>query len=111
MKDKTEKMINATEMDFWRKSVGKSRKERVTNERIRNIMGITHTLVDEVKTKQLIWFGHVQRMKKERISKQLHWRPQGRRKRGRPRRSWREGIDEEMRERGLGEDLWKDRRR
>ena len=57
-------------------------------------MGVTHTIIDDIKTKQLIWYGHVQRMAENRLPKQiLTWTPHGRRKRGRPRRSWREGID------------------
>ena len=53
-------MIIATEMDFWRRSAGRSRRKRVTNEKIREIMDVKHSLVDDIKTKQLIWYSHVQ---------------------------------------------------
>jgi len=110
IKEKSERTLMATEMDFWRRAAGKSKLERYTNERIREIMGVTHTIADEVRVKQLRWYGHVQRMPEERLPKQIFkYTPQGRRKRGRPRRSWREGIDKELRERGVEEDLWMDR--
>lgn len=110
IKERYKRKLEATEMDFWRRSAGKSRLERVTNNRIREIMNVKHTIVDDINTKQLRWYGHVQRMSEERLPKQiLTWTPHGRRKRGRPRLSWREGINREMRERELDEDLWMDR--
>lgn len=112
LKDRTEKMLRATEMDYWRRAAGRSRRERVTNERIREVMGVTHTIVDDIRRRQLVWYGHVRRMPEGRIPKQiLDWQPRGRRRRGRPRRSWREGIDREIREREIEEDLWSDRQR
>ena len=103
-------MLLITEMDYWRRSAGKSRKDRVPNDRIREIMGVTHTIIDDIKTKQLIWYGHVQRMAENRLPKQiLTWTPHGRRKRGRPRRSWRARIDKEIKERDLPESQWRDR--
>lgn len=110
IKAKTEKMLMATEMDFWRRSAGRSRIERIRNERIREIMGVKSNIVNDIRTKQLIWFGHVQRMPDNRIPKKIFkWTPQGRRRRGRPRKSWREGVDKEMRDTDLGEELWRDR--
>jgi len=93
VKDQNEKMLNAIEMDFWRGAAGRSRTEMMTNARIREIMEVPYTLVNEIKTKQLIWYGHVQQMNEERLPKQvLEWRPAGRRRKGRPRKSWIEGI-------------------
>ena len=48
-------MITATEMDFWRRSAGISKRERVTNEKIREIMDVKHLLVDDIKTKQFLF--------------------------------------------------------
>ncbi|XP_030749700.1 uncharacterized protein LOC115877593 [Sitophilus oryzae] len=91
LKSRTENMLLATEMDYWRRSAGKSKREQITNNRVREIMRAEHTIVDDIRTKQLIWFGHVQRMPDHRIPKQiLLWTPRGRNKRGRPggRRVW-----------------------
>jgi hypothetical protein len=39
----------------------------------------------------------------------MKWRPPGRRKRGRPKLTWAEGIRGLMREKGLMEEYWNDR--
>ena len=55
-------------------------------------MNVTRSLLDDTKTEQLQWYGHVQRM--EEIAKKfMKWSPQGRGKRGRPKRTWAEGTD------------------
>ena len=42
----------------------------------------------EISRKQLIWYGHVERMDPTRLPKiMIHWKPEGRKKRGRPRRT------------------------
>ena len=110
LKEKNLKLLEATEMDFWRRAAGKSKLDRVRNERIQNIMGVKHRISEDIKINQLRWYGHVQRMEENRIPKKiLNWTPQGKRKRGRPRRSWREGIDGDIRTRGIDENLWTDR--
>jgi len=48
---------------------------------------------DDIKTKQLQWYGHVSRMEEGRLPKEvMKWRPPGRRKRGRLKRTWADGI-------------------
>jgi len=66
---------------------GKKRLENVTNERIGEIIRVTHTIVDEIK-RQLIRFGHVQRMPKTGTPKQvINCKPSWKKKPGRPRRN------------------------
>jgi len=57
-------------------------------------MNVTRSLLDDIKTKQLKWYGHVQRMEEGRLPKEvMKWSPPGRRKRGRPEAIiWAEGI-------------------
>lgn len=68
-------------MDFWRRAVGRFKREMITNESISYIMNITHTIKDGIKNKQLVWYGHViQRMAQDRMPKQIIQRqPRGRR--------------------------------
>jgi len=67
-------------------------------------------LIDDIKTKQLLWYGHVQRMEEGRLPKEVtKWCPPGRRKRGRPKLNWAEGIRVLMGEKGLMEGDWNDR--
>ncbi|XP_030758599.1 uncharacterized protein LOC115884231 [Sitophilus oryzae] len=97
-------------MDFWRRAAGKSKLDRVRNERIQNIMGVKHRISEDIKINKLRWYAHVQRMEENRIPKKiLNWTPQGKRKTGRPRRNWREGIDGDITTRGIDENLWTDR--
>ena len=61
--------------------------------------------------KQLIWYGHVKRMDPTRLPKiMIHWKPEGRKKRGRPQRTWKDGIYTAMNERDLRMGEWNNRR-
>ena len=58
-------------------------KDKIRNNIIKQKMNVTRSLLDDIKTKQLQWYGHVQRMEEERLPKEvMKWRPLGRRKRG-----------------------------
>lgn len=87
------KSLKATEMDYWREAMV-----------VREIMGVKQAIVEEVRVKQLKWYGHVRRMTIERLPNQiLDLIHAGRRKRERIRKSWRVNINREMHERGLEE--------
>jgi hypothetical protein len=69
-------------------------------------VNVARFLLDDIKTKQLPWYGHVQRMEEGRLPKEvMKWSPPGRRKRGRPKLAWAEVI------RGLMGEKWIDGRR
>ena len=58
----------------------------------------------------LQWCGHVKRMPGERIPKlTMDWIPWERRKRGRPRKTWMEGVQAAMTTRNLEPDQWRNR--
>jgi hypothetical protein len=93
-------MINilSTEMDVLR-SARKSRMERIKNERIKEVMGVKGKpdIIDIIEKKRLQWYGHVKRMPEERIPKLfMVWTTRERRKRGRPRKTWMEGVQAAM---------------
>ena len=51
-------------------------------------MDAQHTVLDEITRKQLVWCRHVERMNPTRLPKiMVNWKPEGREKRGRPRRT------------------------
>ena len=59
-------------------------------------------VITEVKHRRLRWLGHVLRMPPERIPKvALRWTPPGKRKRGRPKITWRRTVEAELKEMGL----------
>jgi hypothetical protein len=68
-------------------------------------------ILDEITRKQLIWYGHVERMDPTRLPKVIiHWEPEGRKKRGRPGRTWKDGIYRAVNERDLKMGGWNNRR-
>jgi len=55
--------------------------EKIKNDKIREIMKVETTIVQELQSTQLIWYGHVERMEDTRIPKQiLKWTPTEKRK-------------------------------
>ena len=94
LKAKTVGKLNSTEMDFWRRSARISRKNKIRNAIITQKMNVARSLLDNIKTKRLQWYGNVQRMEEGRLPKEVtKWSPPGRRKRGRLKLTWAEGID------------------
>jgi len=61
-------------------------------------MKVLNTLADDIRTKQLKWYVHIQRMAQGRLPQKVtEWFPiNGRRRRGRQRKSGTGGIAEEM---------------
>jgi len=110
LKAKTVAKLNSTEIDFWRRSARISRKDKIRNTIIKQEMNVTKSLLDEIMSLQLKWYGHVQRMEEGRLLKEgMKWSPPGRRKRGRPKATWAEGIRGMMGKKGLMEEDWNDR--
>ena len=51
-------------MDFWRRSTRICRKDKIRNNIIKQKMNVTRSLLEDIKTKQLKWYGHVQEWKR-----------------------------------------------
>jgi len=68
-------------------------------------------ILDDITRKQLIWYGHVERMDPIRLPRiMICWKPEGRKQRGRPRKTWNYGIYTAMNERDLRMGEWDIRR-
>jgi hypothetical protein len=92
--------ILSPEMDVLR-SARKSRIERIKNKHIKEIMGVKEKpdIIDIIEKKMLQWYGHVKRMQEERLPKLIiEWIPGERRKKGRPRKMWLEGVQAAMKQ-------------
>jgi len=62
----------------------------------------TADIVRFVKSKRMVWLGHVMRIEGKRIPKRvLEWKRTGRRNRGRPRKRWIEDIEEDIQITGI----------
>ncbi|KAK2171021.1 hypothetical protein NP493_1110g00012 [Ridgeia piscesae] len=60
------------------------------------------TAVLEIKRIRLRWLGHVLRMPQDSIPKvALRWTPPGKKKRGRPKMTWRQSVMAVLKEMGL----------
>ena len=54
-----------------------------------------------IKNKRWRWIGHVLRKENDSIVRTaLHWTPDGKRKRGRPKMTWRRTVEGEMKDMG-----------
>jgi hypothetical protein len=69
-------------------------------------------ILDDITWKQLIWYGHVDRMDPTRLPKtMIHWKPEERKQQDRPWRTWKDGIYTAMNGRDLRMGEWNNRRR
>jgi hypothetical protein len=74
-------------MGFWRRSARKSRKEKVRNVTIREIMEVGKNILEVTEEKRLRWFGHLKRMPGNRLPRNiLEWEAEGTRRREDPKR-------------------------
>ena len=82
--------------------LGISWRDHVTNEDVMRRTG-TERLQDIVKKRRLKMAGHVLRLPQERPAHTaMHWVPEdGRRKRGRPKKTWRSTFKEDLEEMGV----------
>ncbi|KAK3564131.1 hypothetical protein QTP86_007801 [Hemibagrus guttatus] len=96
LRKRQESELEVAELKMLRFSLGVTRLDRVRNEYIR---GTAHVgrLGDKVREAKLRWFGHVQRRESEYIGRRmLDMELPGRRQRGRPKRRYMDGINEDM---------------
>jgi hypothetical protein len=72
LKAKTVTKLNFTEMDFWRRSARISSKDKIRNNIIEQKINVTRSLLADIKTKQLQWYGQVKRMEEDKIAKRSY---------------------------------------
>ena len=87
-------------MKFLRRSIGKTKRDKIRNTRIREQVK-TESIESKVDKNKLRWFGHINRMDNNKIPKQiLECKPQGKLPRGRPKKLQPETISEIVEKRG-----------
>ena len=75
--------------------------QKISNENLYKKTGCKNISI-EIKIRRLRWLGLVLRMSQERIPKvALRWTPPGKRKRGRPKTTWRRTVMTELEEMGV----------
>jgi hypothetical protein len=67
-----------------------------TNYELNKLIGNADTVIF-IKSRRIVWLGHVMRMDYKRTPERiLQWKPLGTRTRGRPRKRWIAGIEEDL---------------
>src|ERR1700733_4076131 len=94
--------LEAAHHRWQRRILGVTWRDMIRNEEIRRRTGM-ETIVEVIKKTRLRWLGHLHHMEEDRIPKQaMDWAPNGwKRKRGRPRKNWKETITGDLRDGGL----------
>jgi hypothetical protein len=84
--------------------------DRIRNETIRTKMGMKKDILEEIEEQEPRWYGHVMRMDDCRTARQVAaWNPQGKRRRGRPVNTWKDGIRDSMQRKNLKDEEYFDR--
>ena len=95
--------LDVAEMKCLRSMCGVTRMDRVRNEVVRERVGVPERLSKRIDRKVLKWFGHVERMGSERMTKRVYMSEvEGNRGRGRPPFRWRDGVRRACAEREMG---------
>lgn len=82
-------------MTSLRRMCGKTLIDRVRNSSIREECGVNVGVVTRMNVNKLRWFGHVERMNEDRVTKKIHMAERkGIRRRGRPRIKWLEDANQ-----------------
>jgi len=109
MTKRQEMELETAEMSMLRFSLGVTRMDRITNERIR---GTAHTskLTDKIREARLRWYGHIQRRDDENLGRRmLKMELPGHRRRGRPQIRYMDMLKEDMETAGLTSEMAENR--
>merc|ERR1712002_562519 len=99
---KDRKRREAVEMNCLRNICSRRRIDRVSNVEIRDMRNKNVSVSERMDQGVLRWFGHVERMGNERLVKRVYdSEVRGARRRGRPRKSWMNGVNETLVRKGL----------
>lgn len=94
------KKVDAFQRKCLRKILGIFWPRRITNRRLYRKTS-TRPISLEIKKRRWTWIGHLLRRPADHIARiALRWTPDGRRKRGRPKESWRRTVARDMKEQG-----------
>ena len=85
--------LDVAEMKCMRSMCGVTRWDRLRNETVRERVGVSEPMSERVDRKILKWFGHVERMGNERLTKKVYISEvSGVRRIGRPPTRWIDGV-------------------
>ena len=101
--------LDVMEMKCLRSMCGVNRRDRVRNEEVRRRVGIQETLSERMDRRVLSWYGHIERMDDDRLTKRIYKaNARGARVRGRPKMAWMDGVKRAVEKRGVTVDRAKE---
>ena len=96
-----EQMLHTMEMRMLRWSLGVTKLDHVTNEHVRESLGVA-PIEEKMRESRLRWYGHVLRANTQSVARRAYdLNPDGRRPQGRPKKRWLDTIKEDMRAVGV----------
>ena len=102
LREEDKNRLRVFEMNCLRKIKGVTRRDRIRNTDIRSEMGMEVDVVQKIQKRRLRYYGHVVRMKPERLPNvALFGHVHGKRKRGRPRKRWFNNLEQDAEEMGM----------
>ena len=91
-----ERKITTCEIRCLRSAVNKTTRDKIKNTKIREMFGIT-PMLHHIQQQRIRWFGHLTRMTLHQLaSKAYSTKMSGYKARGRPRKTWIEGVKETL---------------
>ena len=91
-----ERKITTCEMRWLRKAVNKTRRDMIPNTKIREMVG-TKSIHHHIQQQRIKWFGHLTRLPIQHPAQHAYnTRFSGRKARGRPRKTWINGVKETL---------------
>jgi len=101
LKETAKQKLRVFEMNCLRRIKGVTRRNRIRNADIRMELNISMDVVQRIQRRRLRYFGHITRMKADRLPNiALFGRVHGSRKRGRPKKRWKDNLKEDLEEMG-----------
>ena len=111
MKRAQERRMEVAEMRMLRWMCGATRRDRIKNDYIRGTVKVAE-VTKKMQERRLQWFGHVMRKEEESVCRRvMNMEVPGKRGRGRPRKRWKDTLNEDMREKDVQVDDTQDRSR
>ena len=94
--------LDVMEMKCLRSMCGVTRLDRVENVELRRRVGVSRPMGVRAQEKVLSWFGHMERMNGERLTKRVYESEvEGARGRGRPPKGWMSAVKDALEERSM----------
>ena len=102
LKRSDENRLRVFEMAVLRRICGVSLRDKWRNEEIKSRLNIECDVVEAIRRRRLSYFGHIKRMKPERLpARMLNGVIHGSRPRGRPRKKWMDAVMEDCEDRDV----------